>query len=83
MEAIHDVTIMARNPKLTWRRIRVLEAGLTEHHEEPRTKRHTDKSGTKATNDSKDTDNASKCFQKVCNWDDALVDFSDLSNIKQ
>jgi hypothetical protein len=77
------VTIMAKNPKLAWRQVRVLEAGLTGHHKKPRTKRCIDEIGTKAANDSEDADNASNHSQKVCNRDDAPVDFSVLHSIEQ
>ena len=42
-----------------------------------------EESGTEATNDSEDTVNPSKHFQKIYNWDDAPVDFSVLDNVKQ
>jgi hypothetical protein len=39
--------------------------------------------GAEATNDMEDAENASKHFQKVCNRDDAPVDFSVLEDINQ
>ena len=61
--------IMAKNPKLTWRQVRVPEAGLTGRHRKPRTKRRVDESGTKATNWG--ADSASKNFLKGHNLDEA------------
>jgi exonuclease III len=81
-EAIRK-TIMAENPKLTWKQVRVLEAGLTGHHRKPRTKRYMDENGIEATNDEEDADNASKHFRKVYNRDDAPVDFSVLDSVEQ
>jgi hypothetical protein len=77
------MTIMAKNPKFTWKQVRVLEAGLTGHHKKPRTKRHVDKSGAEATNDKEDVENASNHFRKACNRDDAPVDFSVLDSVEQ
>jgi exonuclease III len=77
------VTIMAKNPKLTWKQVRVLEAGLTGHHKKPRAKRYMDEGGIEATNDSEDADNVSKHFRKVYNRNDAPVDLSVLENIEQ
>jgi exonuclease III len=76
-------TIMARNPKRTWKQVRVLEAGLTGHHKQARTKRYVNTSGVEAMNDREDVENASEHFQKVYNRDDAPVDFSVLEDIKQ
>lgn len=50
-EAIR-VTIMAKNPKLTWIQISVLEAGLPGYHKKLQSKRYMDENGTEATNDS-------------------------------
>ena len=69
------VTIMAKNSKLTWRQVRVLEAGLTGHHEKPRSKRCMDENGIEATNDSEEADNAGSHIRKVRNRDDAPVVF--------
>jgi hypothetical protein len=74
---------MAKNPKHTSKQVRVLEAGLTGHHKKPRTKRCMDGSGTEATNDKEDVENASNHFWKACNRDDAPVDFSVLDSVEQ
>ena len=81
-EAIRT-TIMAKNPKLTWKQVRVMEAGLTGHHKKPRTKRYMDENGIEAANDCKDADNAGNYFRKVYNRDDAPVDFSILESVEQ
>jgi hypothetical protein len=79
-----ETTIMAQNPKRTWKQVRVLEAGLTGHHKQARTKRHVNAGGAEATNDMEDAENASEHFEKVCNQeDDAPVDFSVLEDINQ
>ena len=71
-EAI-PVTIMAKNPKFMWGQVRVLKAGLTGCHRKPRTERHVDESGTEATNDSEDADNAAgNRFRKVSQFWKAL-----------
>jgi exonuclease III len=76
-------TIMSKNPKLTWKQIRVLEAGLTGHHKKPSTKRFLNASGEEATNNSEEVENASEHFRKVYNRNDAPVDFTVLESVEQ
>ena len=67
---------MARNPRGTWKQVRVLEAELTGHHKQARTKRYVNEGGVEAANGMEDAENASKHFRKVYYRDDAPVDLS-------
>jgi hypothetical protein len=53
------------NPKLAWKRVRELEAGLTGHHKCPKTTRFKNTEGNEASNDCEEADNASEHFKKV------------------
>jgi hypothetical protein len=76
-------TVMSMNPKLAWKRVRELEAGLTGHHKCPKATRFKDAEGNEASNDCEEADNASRHFKKVYNRSDAPVDFSVLEDIEQ
>jgi exonuclease III len=84
-ETAKDISrkVMSMNPKLAWKRVRELEAGLTGHHKCPKTTRFKNTEGNEASNDCEEADNASEHFKKVYNRSDAPVDFSVLQDIEQ